>query len=119
MSEPGASAMGVRIFAIVLGVLGVLQFRAGNIVEAIISVAAIVFAVGLLFKFRWALIGACLTLLAATVVYFTEMVYLSIVDEDPGHIVPNLLKLIVSVLLFIYIGRNRVELDVFSRHPAS
>ena len=109
MSEKTGGYIGVIIFAVLLGVLAYFQFRTGNIVEDILAVAAVIFCLGLLAKQRRALIGVCITLLAAILVYFTQSWLQPIVDEDTSLILPNALKMIVGILLFIYIGRQRVE----------
>ena len=109
MSEKTSSYVGVIIFAVVLGVLAYLQFRAGNVIEDILAVAAVVFSLGLLVKQRWALKGVCLTLLVAIGVYFTQAWLQPIVEEDPGRILPNVLKLVLGIVLFLYIGRERIE----------
>jgi hypothetical protein len=103
------SYVGVIIFAVLLGVLAYFQFRTGNSVEIILAVAAVLFCLGLLVKQHWALVGVCITLLVAILVYFTQSWLQPIVDEDTSLILPNVLKMIVGILLFIYIGRQRVE----------
>jgi hypothetical protein len=109
MSERTGSYVGVIVFAVILGVLAYFQFRTGNIVEDILAVAAVLFCLGLLAKQRWARVGVCITLLVAIAVYFTQSWLQPIVDADPGRILPNVIKLVVALLLFIYIGRERVE----------
>jgi hypothetical protein len=114
MSEKTSSYVGVIIFAVVLGVLAYLQFRTGNVIEDILAVAAVVFSLGLLAKQRWALKGVSLTLLAAIGVYFAQAWFQPIVEEDASLILPNVLKLVLAIVLFLYIGRQRIE-DSFAR----
>ena len=109
MSEKTGSYVGVIIFAVLLGVLAYFQFRVGNIVENILAVAAVIFCLGLLVKQHWALVGVCVTLLVGILVYFAQSWLLPIVDEDTSLILPNVLKMVVGILLFIYIGRQHVE----------
>ena len=109
MSEKTGNYIGVIVFAVLLGVLAYFQFRTGNIVEDILAVAAVIFCLGLLVKQRWALIGVCITLLVGILVYFTQSWLQPIVDEDSGRILPNVLKMVLGIVLFIYIGRERVE----------
>jgi hypothetical protein len=109
MSERTGSYVGVIIFAVILGVLAYFQFRTGNVVEDILAVAAVLFCLGLLVKQRWALVGVCITLLVGIAVYFTQSWLQPIVDEDPSLILPNVIKLVVAIVLFIYIGREHVE----------
>ncbi|GIX47309.1 MAG: hypothetical protein KatS3mg131_1520 [Candidatus Tectimicrobiota bacterium] len=116
MSERRGSYLGVILFAIVLGVLAVLQLRHANLAEGIVSVAAILFCLGLLVRQRWALAGVCVTLLSGIVVYFAQAWLQPLVYEDAALIVPNVLKMVVAILLFWYIGRERVEMSLFSKH---
>lgn len=111
MSEQSGSYIGVVIFAIVLGALSVLLWRQGdaNLVEKILIVASVFFCLFLLFKQRWAMVGVCLTLLIGILVYFLQAWLQPIVNEDTALILPNVLKMIVGILLFIYIGRERIE----------
>ena len=99
----------VILFGFVMLILASWQLRYANVAEGIIAVAAIIFAVGLLFTGKWGLIGTCLTLTASAIVYFGQMWYLPISAEDSTLIWPNLWKLIATILLFIYIGRQRIE----------
>ena len=99
----------VILFGFVILILASWQLRYANVAEGIIAVAAIIFGVGLLFTGKWGLIGICLTLTASTIVYFGQIWYLPIISEDPSLIWPNLWKLIAAILLFIYIGRQRIE----------
>ncbi len=110
MSEQSGGYVGVRIFAIVLIVLAYFfQWVPGNLIERILAIASLLFCVGLWFKQKWALVGVCLTLLVAVLVFFTAAWLLPIVNEDAALVRPNVIKLIVGILLFIYIGRERVE----------
>ena len=116
MSERRGSYVSVILFAIVLGILAYVQLRNANVVEGIVSVAALLFCLGLLVKQRWALIGVCLTLLVGIGVYFVEAWFQPIVNEDPALIWPNVLKMLIGVVLFAYIGRERIEETFFIKH---
>jgi hypothetical protein len=67
------------------------------------------FCLFLLIKQKWALIGISCTLLAAIVVYFAQAWLMPIVNEDAGLIMPNVIKMIVGLLFFIFIGRQSIE----------
>lgn len=104
----------VILFGFVILILASWQLRFAleggvNVAEGILAVAAIIFGIGLLFTGKWGLIGMCITLTASTIVYFGEMWYLPIIAEDSALIWPSLWKLIAAILLFIYIGRQRIE----------
>ncbi len=110
MSEQSGGYVGVIIFAIVLaGLAYFFQWGPGNLIERMLAIASWLFCLGLLFKQKWALVGVYLTLLVAVLVFFTEAWLLPIVNEDTALVRPNVIKLIVGILLFIYIGRERVE----------
>ena len=115
MSEPKGSYVGVIIFAIILGALSVLLWTGGsvNIIEKILIVASVFFCLFLLFKQGWALVGICCTLLAAILVYFTQAWLYPIVNEDSAMIMPNVRNMIVGIIAFIFIGRERIA-NLFS-----
>ena len=116
MSEHRGSYIGVIVFAIVLGAVSVLLWLGGgtNIVEKVLIVASVVFCLFLLIKQKWALIGICCTLLAAILVYFAQAWLLPIVNEETGLIMPNVIKMIIGILFFIFIGRQSIA-DRFAR----
>lgn len=111
MSEHSGSYIGVIIFAIVLGAVSVLLWLRGevNIVEKVLIVASVIFCLFLLIKQKWALIGICCTLLVAIAVYFAQAWLMPIMTAETGLIMPNVLKMIVSILFFIFIGRQSIE----------
>jgi hypothetical protein len=116
MSEERSSFAVVILFAIVTGVLAYFfQFRAGDMIEKVLAVAAGLFCLFVLIKQRWALVGLNLTLLVAIAVYFIWAWYLPIIQEDPSLIWPNVLKMLVGIVLFIIFGRQRVEFSHFSK----
>lgn len=115
MSERTGSAVGVRVFAVVCGILAfIFYWSMGNTIEHILAVAAVVFCLGLLFKQKWALIGVCLTLLVGIGVAFIQAWLQPILAEQGGPILPNVLKMFGGIVLFLYIGRERIEHGVFS-----
>ena len=113
MSEPRDSYTWVYIFSIVLGVLAVWQLRNawsnGSGVEIVVLGLTVLFCLGLLLKQKWALIGVCLMLLVGIGLYFTLTWSQPILQEDPSLVWPNLIKMAVGILLFVYIGRQRIE----------
>jgi hypothetical protein len=111
MSEPRRSYVAVFIFALIVGVVSVLFWLWGepNIVEKVLLVASVFFCLFLLIKQRWALVGICITLLIAVTVYFTQAWYLPIINEDTGLVFPNVFKMIVSVVFFIFLGRQSID----------
>jgi hypothetical protein len=110
MSEPRRSYVAVIIFALIVGAASVLFWLWGepNIVEKILIVASVFFCLFLLIKQKWALVGICITLLLAVIVDFAQAWYLPIVNEDTALVLPNVLKLIVSVVFFIFLGRQSI-----------
>jgi hypothetical protein len=111
MSEPRRSYVAVIIFALIVGAASVLFWLWGapNIVEKVLIVASVFFCVFLLIKQKWALAGICITLLLAVLVYFTQAWYLPIVNDDTTLVLPNVLKMIVSVVCFILLGRQSID----------
>lgn len=111
MSEPRRSYVAVVIFALIVGAVSVLFWLWGepNIVEKVLLVASVFFCLFLLIKQKWALVGICITLLIAVTVYFTQAWYLPIINEDAGLVFPNVFKMIVSVVFFIFLGRQSID----------
>ncbi len=111
MSEPRRSYVAVIIFALIVGAVSALLWLWGepNIVEKVLIVASVFFCLFLLIKQKWALVGICITLLLAVVVYFTQTWYLPIINEDSALVLPNALKTIVSVIFFIFLGRQSID----------
>ena len=110
MSERRSYAL-VIIFALIVGVASALLWLRGdpNIVERVLIIASVFFCLFLLIKQRWALAGISITLLAATIVYFTQAWYLPIINDDTSFILPNVLKMLVSVIFFIFLGRQSID----------
>jgi hypothetical protein len=114
MSEQTGSFVGVIVFAVICGVLAYyFQFRTGYPIDIVLAVAAVVFCVLLLLKLKVGLIGINLILLASITVYFIRTWMQPILNEDPSLIWPNVLKMLGGILLFIYIGRQRIEHSFF------
>ncbi len=99
----------VFFFAIVLLALAVWQFMHGTSGEMVVSVLAILGGIGLLFTGRWGLVLTCIALLLAIGVYFWQMWYQPIIEEDINLMLPNAWKMLVAIVLFIYIGRERID----------
>lgn len=114
MSEHSGNFVGIIVFAILCGALAYFfQFQTGQRLDIVLAVAAIVFCVLLLFKLKAGLVGINLTLLASIAVYFIRLWADPIIQENASLIWPNLLKMVVGILLFIYIGRQRIEHSFF------
>ncbi len=111
MSEPRRSYVAVIIFALIVGGVSALLWLWGepNIVERVLIIASVFFCLFLLIKQKWALVGICITLLLAVTVYFTQAWYLPIINEDAALVLPNVLKMIVSVVFFIFLGRQSID----------
>lgn len=111
MSEIRRSYTTVILFALVVGVVAALLWLWGepNTVERVLIVASVFFCLFLLIKQKWALAGICLTLLLAVIVYFTQAWYLPIINEDTSLVLPNVLKMLVSVVFFILLGRQSID----------
>lgn len=99
----------VFFFAIVLLALAIWQFLNGTSGEIVVSVLAIIGGIGLLFTGRWGLVLTCTALLLAICVYFWQMWYQPIIEEDINLVLPNAWKMLVAIILFIYIGRERID----------
>jgi hypothetical protein len=101
------------IFAFILMFLASFELRnayvQGAVLESLLAVAVLICSVGLLFTAKWGLIGVCVTLIAAVLVYFGQMWLQPIMHEDPQLIRPYVLKIIVVIVLLLYLGRERVE----------
>jgi hypothetical protein len=114
MSEKTENFVGVIIFAVVCAALAYFfEFRTGDPLDIILAAATIVFCILLVLKLKAGLIGINLTLLASIIVYFIRAWAQPIINEDTSLILPNVLKLVVGILLFIYIGRQRIEHSFF------
>ena len=110
MFERLADFIDIVVFGFVLIMLGALQLRfASSFAVGIVAVAAIIFGGGLLLAKKWALIGAYITLLLSIAVYFAQIWFEPITTGHAGYIRDNILKMIVAILLFMYIGRTRIE----------
>ncbi len=111
MSETRRSYVTVIVFTLIVGAVSVLFWLWGepNMVEKVLIVASVFFCLFLLIKQKWALIGICITLLLAVTVYFTQAWYLPIINEDAGLVLPNVLKMLVSVVFFIFLGRQSID----------
>lgn len=111
MSETSRSYAAVVIFALIVGAVSALFWLWGepNMVERVLIVASVFFCLFLLIKQKWALIGICITLLLAVTVYFTQAWYLPIINDDAGLVLPNVIKMIVSVIFFILLGRQSID----------
>ena len=109
MFERLADFWDIVVFSFVLLVLASLQLRHASYAEGILALAAIVFGVGLLLAKKWGLIGASITLLLAIAVYFGQIWFEPITTGHGRYVLDNILKMIVAILLFMYIGRTRIE----------
>lgn len=120
MSEQTTSFVWVVISALLMIALGLLLWTSQPLdapsgVERVLAVAAVFFGLFLLFKQRWALIGASLTLLVGIAVFFIHTWADPIMAGDPAFIWPNLFKMVIGIILFILIGRERIDHRFFMR----
>lgn len=99
----------VFFFAIVILALSVWQFMHGTSGEMVVSVLAVLGGIGLLFTGRWGLVVTCTALLLAICVYFWQMWYQPIIEEDINLVWPNVWKMLAAIVLFLYIGRERID----------
>lgn len=109
MFERLADFWDVVIFAFLLLMLASLQLRHATSAEVILALAAIVCAVGLLLLKKWALISLYIVLTASYPVYFGQIWLQSIAAGSGTYILSNLCKMLIATLLFVYIGRERME----------
>jgi hypothetical protein len=109
MFERLADFWDIVVFSFVLLMLASLQLRHASLAEGILALAAIIFSVGLLLAKKWGLMGTYIILILGIVVYFAQIWFEPITTGDNGYILDNILKIIVAVLLFMYIGRTRIE----------
>ncbi|PON17939.1 hypothetical protein C2W62_10585 [Candidatus Entotheonella serta] len=111
MSEPGGSYVTVIIFALIVGAVSALFWLQGepNTVERVLIIVSVFFCLFLLFKQKWALAGICITLLLAVTVYFIQAWSLPILNEDAGLVLPNVIKMIVSIIFLIFLGRQSID----------
>lgn len=120
MSEETTSFVWVVIGGLLMIGMGVLLWisqplDAPNGIERVLAVASVLFGLFILFKQRWALVGASLTLLVGIVVFFIHTWSDPIMADDPNLIWPNLFKMVIGIILFIMIGRERVDQRFFMR----
>ena len=109
MFERLADFWDIVLFGFVLLMLASLQLRHASAAEIVLALAAIVCGVGLLVAKKWALIGTYITLLLGLAVYFAQIWFEPILTGKGGYVCDNILKLLVVLLLFLYIGRTRIE----------
>ena len=114
MSEETTSFVWVVIGGLLMIALGLLLWTSQPLdepsrIERVLAVASVFFGLFVLFKQRWALIGASLTLLVGIAVFFIHTWSDAIMADDPGLIWPNLFKMVIGIILFILIGRERVD----------
>jgi uncharacterized membrane protein HdeD (DUF308 family) len=120
MSEQTTSFAWVVISALLMIALGLLLWMSQPLddpsnIERALAVASVLFGLFLLFKQRWALIGANLTLLIGIAVFFIGTWSLPIMAEDASLIWPSLFKMLIGVVLFILVGRDRIDQSFFMR----
>jgi hypothetical protein len=99
----------IVIFAFLFMMLASWQLSSAGFLQALVAIAAIVCCVGLLYAKKWALIGTYIVLIAGIMVCFGDIFYQPIVTGEASRVLPNIVKTIVAVLLFLYVGRGRVE----------
>jgi uncharacterized membrane protein HdeD (DUF308 family) len=120
MNEQTTSFVWVVIGGLLMIVVGLLLWTSQppdepSNIERVLAVAAVFFGLFLLFKQRWALIGTSLTLLVGIAVFFIHTWSDPIMSDDPGLIWPSLFKMVIGIILFILIGRERIDHRFFMR----
>jgi hypothetical protein len=109
MFERLADFWDIVVFAFVLLMLASLQLRHATSAEAVLALAALICAVGLLLVKKWAVIGLDIILTLSFLVYFGQIWVQSIMHEHGGYVLSNVLKMVLAYLLFLYIGREQIE----------
>ncbi|MCZ6873272.1 MAG: hypothetical protein O7G88_07030 [bacterium] len=120
MSEQTTSFVWVVFSGLLMIVLGLLlwtsqPFENPSGIERALTVPSVCFGLFLLFKQRWALIGANLTLLIGIMVFFSQTWVLPIMAEDASLIWPSFFKMLIGIALFVLLGRDRIEQSFFMR----
>lgn len=109
MFEKLADFWDIVVFGFVLLILASLQLRYATFAEGVVALAALVCGVGLILAQKWGLIGTYITLLLGILVYFGQIWFLPIITGEGHYVTANILKMMVAILLFLYIGRGRIE----------
>lgn len=109
MFERLADFWDIIVFGFVLLLLASIQLRHASVAEGILALAAIVFGVGLLLAKKWGLIGTYIILLLGLAVYFAQIWFAPIMTGHVGYVGDNIFKMLAAILLFMYIGRARIE----------
>lgn len=99
----------IVIFAFLFMMLASWQLSSASCLQALLAIAAIVCGLGLLYTKKWALIGTYIVLIFGIMVCFGDIFYTPIATGEAGLVFPNIVKTIVAVLLFMYVGRDRIE----------
>ena len=99
----------IYVFAFILMILASWQLSSASFLEGLVALIALISGLGLLYTKRWGLIGAYVALIGGMVVYFGNIWYEPIVYESGAYVITSILKLAIVILLFWYIGRERVE----------
>ena len=120
MHEQTTSFAWVVISGLLMVAVGLLLWTSQPVdepsnIERALAVAAVFFGLFFLFKQRWALIGANLTLLLAIAVFFIQTWYMPIIADDASLIWPGVLKMLIGIVLFILVGRDRIDQSYFMR----
>ncbi|MBM3226348.1 MAG: hypothetical protein FJZ47_21505 [Candidatus Tectomicrobia bacterium] len=109
MFERLADFWDIVVFAFVLLMLASLQLRYATAAEAVLAIAALICAVGLLLVKKWAVTGLQVILLLSLLVYFAQIWLQSILHEHAGYVFSNIFKMVIACLLLLYIGREQIE----------
>lgn len=109
MFERLADFIDIVVFAFILQALASLQLRFATLPEVVLALATLLCGLGLMFAKKWALFGTYIVLMVGLFVYFAQIWYQPIVTGEGKYIVSNILKMGVTVLLLVYIGRYDIE----------
>ena len=120
MSEETTNFIWVVLGGLLMIAMGLLLWTSQPLdepsgIERVLAVASVLFGLFVLFKQRWALIGASLTLMVGIVVFFIHTWSDPIMADDPALIWPNFFKMVIGIILLILIGRERVDQRFFMR----
>jgi hypothetical protein len=109
MFEKLADFWDIVVFAFIVLILASLQLRYATYAEGVLALIAIICAVGLLFVKKWAVLGLDLVFISGFLVYFGQLWLQSILHSSGSYVTCNLFKMVITFLLLLYVGRERIE----------
>ena len=109
MFEKLADFWDIVVFAFIVLILASLQLRYATYAEGVLALIAMICAVGLFQVKKWAVIGLDVVLLGGLLVYFGQLWLQSIIHSNGAYVACNLVKMVITFFLLLYIGRERIE----------